>query len=162
MPLDRNPGSGYDTPRLRLIPGDILSACPHNQFHTLLIRGLLDSRAALANSYPNAFVPRRWRGSLYHFYDDLWYDPVGARTRYLPYEVDTLPLSLPDAVQNCINTRNHCRSPKSYMGDMSQQLLGFLAKYNFVFLLLSNRMSDLTKSVFGVKYLTLKNSLNFF
>ena len=45
---------------------------------------------------------------------------------------------------------------------MSQQLLGFLAKYNFVFLLLSNRTSDLTKSVFGVKFLTLKNSLKFY
>ena len=29
-----------------------LSACPHRQFHTLT--GLLDSRAALSNSYPNA------------------------------------------------------------------------------------------------------------
>ena len=33
--LDRNPGPGYDTLLLRLIPGDILSACPHRQFHTL-------------------------------------------------------------------------------------------------------------------------------
>ena len=25
----------YDTLLLRLIPGDLLSACPHRQFHTL-------------------------------------------------------------------------------------------------------------------------------
>ena len=50
--LDRNPGPGYDTLLLWLIPGDFLSACPHRQFHTL--PDLLDSRAALPNSYPNA------------------------------------------------------------------------------------------------------------
>ena len=63
---DRNPGPGYDTLLLRLIPGYLLSACPHRQFHTL--PGLLDSRAALPNSYPNAlhamqggiFVPFLW------------------------------------------------------------------------------------------------------
>ena len=27
--LDRNPGPGYNTLLLRLIPGDLLSACPH-------------------------------------------------------------------------------------------------------------------------------------
>ena len=73
--LDRNPGPGYNT--MQLIPGDPSSACPHRQFHTL--PGLLDSRAALPISHPNA-----WRamqgGSLYHFYDGLWYDPVGTRT----------------------------------------------------------------------------------
>ena len=47
-----------------MIPGDLLSACPHRQFHTL--PGLLDSQAALANSYPNACVPMQG-GSLYHF-----------------------------------------------------------------------------------------------
>ena len=36
-----------------MIPEDLLSACPHRQFHTL--PGLLDSRAALSDSYPNAF-----------------------------------------------------------------------------------------------------------
>ena len=41
--LDRNLGPGYDTLLLRMIPGDLLSACPHRQFHTL--PGLLDSRA---------------------------------------------------------------------------------------------------------------------
>ena len=35
-----------------MIPGDLFSACPHRQFHTL--PGLLDSWAALPNSYPNA------------------------------------------------------------------------------------------------------------
>ena len=47
----------YYTLLLRLIPGDLLSACSHSQFHTIL--GLLDSRAALSNSYPNACVPCR-------------------------------------------------------------------------------------------------------
>ena len=46
--LDRNPGPGYDTLLLRMIPGDLLSAFPHRQFHT--IPGLLDSWAALPNS----------------------------------------------------------------------------------------------------------------
>ena len=49
--LDRNPGPEYDTLLLRLIPGDLLSACPHRQFHTL--PGLLDSWASLSNSYPS-------------------------------------------------------------------------------------------------------------
>ena len=55
-----------------MIPGDLLSAFPHRQFHTL--PGLLDSWAALPNSNPNACVPMQ-EGSLYHFYDGLWYDP---------------------------------------------------------------------------------------
>ena len=66
--LDRNPGTGYDTLLLRMIPGDLLSAFPHRQFHTL--PGLLDSRAALPNSYPNALRALHG-GSLYHFYDGL-------------------------------------------------------------------------------------------
>ena len=37
--------------------------------------------------------------SLYDFYDGLWYDPAGARTRDLPQERRTRsPLSQPDAV----------------------------------------------------------------
>ena len=55
--LDGNPGPGYNTLLLRLIPEDLLSACPHRQFHTQ--PGLLDSWAALSNSYPNACVPSR-------------------------------------------------------------------------------------------------------
>ena len=79
--LDRNPGSGYNTLLLRMIPGDLLSACPHRQFHTL--PGILDSRAALSNPYPNACVPMQG-GSLYHFYDGLCYDPTGMQTHDLP------------------------------------------------------------------------------
>ena len=75
--LDRNPGTGYITLLLRMIPGDLLSAWPHRQFHTL--PSLLDSRAALLNSYPNALRVMQG-GSLYHFYDNLWYDPAGTRT----------------------------------------------------------------------------------
>ena len=49
VPLDRNLRLGYDTLLLRLIPGDLLSACPQRQFHTL--PGILNSRFALSNSY---------------------------------------------------------------------------------------------------------------
>ena len=52
-------------------------------FHTL--PGLLDSWAALPNSNPNALRAMQG-GSLYHFYDGLWYDPAGMRTHYLPCE----------------------------------------------------------------------------
>ena len=76
--LDRNLGPVYDTLLLRLIPGDLLRACPHRQFHTL--PGLLDSRAALSNSYPNALRAMQG-GSLYHFYDGFWYNPTGTRHR---------------------------------------------------------------------------------
>ena len=55
--LDINPGQGYNTLLLQLIPGDLLSACAARQFHTL--PGLLDSRAVLSNSYPYACVPSR-------------------------------------------------------------------------------------------------------
>ena len=81
--LDRNPGPGYDTLLLRMIPGDLLSAFPHRQFHTL--PGLLDSWAAQLNSYHIACMPMQG-GSLYHFYDGLWYDPAERRTHDLPCE----------------------------------------------------------------------------
>ena len=66
-----------------MIPGDILIAFPHRQFHTL--PSLLDSWAALPNSNPNACVPMQG-GSLYHFYDGLWYDLAERRTHDLPCE----------------------------------------------------------------------------
>ena len=79
-----------------MIPGDLLSAFPHRQFHTL--PGLLDSWAALPNSNPNACMPMQG-GSLYHFYDGLWYDPAERRTHDLPCERRTrYRLSQPDAV----------------------------------------------------------------
>ena len=81
--LDRNLGAGYNTLLLLLIPGDLLSACPHRQFHTL--PGLLDSLTALSNSNPNALHAMQG-GSLYHFYDGLWYDPAWTRTHDLPCE----------------------------------------------------------------------------
>ena len=96
--LDRNPGTGYDTLLLllQMIPGDLLSTCPHRQFHTL--PGLLDSWAALPNSYPNALRAMQG-GSLYHFYDGLWYDPAERRTHDLPCERRTrYRLSQPDTV----------------------------------------------------------------
>ena len=58
-----------------MIPRDLLSVFPHRQFHTL--PGLLDSWAALPNSNPNACMPMQG-GSLYHFYDGLWYDPASS------------------------------------------------------------------------------------
>ena len=79
-----------------MIPGDLLSAFPHRQFHTL--PGLLDSWAALPNSNPNACMPMQG-GSLYHFYDGLWYDPAERRTHDLPCERRTrYRLSQPDTV----------------------------------------------------------------
>ena len=81
--LDRNLGSGYNTILLRLITGDLLCACPHRQFHTL--PGLLDSRAALSNSYPNACVPIREavRTIFMMVFDMTW---PGAQTGDLPHE----------------------------------------------------------------------------
>ena len=79
-----------------MIPGDLLSAFPHRQFHTL--PGLLDSWAALPNSYPNALRVMQG-GSLHHFYDGLWYDPAKRRTYDLPCERQTCyRLSQPDTV----------------------------------------------------------------
>ena len=79
-----------------MIPGDLLSAFPHRQFHTL--PGLLDSWAALPNSNPNACVPMQG-GSLYHFYYGLWYDPAERRTHDLPCKRRTrYRLSQPDTV----------------------------------------------------------------
>ena len=79
-----------------MIPGDLLSAFPHRQFHTL--PGLLDSWAALPNSYPYALRAMQG-GSLYHFYNGLWYDPAERRTHDLPCERRTrYRLSQPDTV----------------------------------------------------------------
>ena len=89
-----------------MIPGDLLSAFPHRQFHTL--PSLLDSWAALPNSNPNACMPMQG-GSLYHFYDGLWYDPAERRTHDLPCERRTrYRLSQPDTVSNhvCSNINN--------------------------------------------------------
>ena len=79
-----------------MIPGDLLSAFPHRQFHTL--PGLFDSWAALPNSNPNACNPMQG-GSLYHFYDGLWYDPAERRSHDLPCERQTrYQLSQPNTV----------------------------------------------------------------
>ena len=91
-----------------MIPGDLLSAFPHRQFHTL--PGLLDSWAALPNPYPNALRAMQG-GSLYHFYDGLWYDPAERRTHDLPCERRTrYRLSQPDTVngtESCGNFFTH-------------------------------------------------------
>ena len=67
-----------------MIPGDLLSACPHRQFHTL--PGLLDSRAALSYSYPNALRAMK-EGNLYHFYNGIWYDRAGPEGELTTYRV---------------------------------------------------------------------------
>ena len=78
-----------------MIP-DLLSAFPHRQFHTL--PSPLDSWGALPNSNPNACMPMQG-GSLYHFYDGLWYDPA-ERTHDLLCERRTrYRLSQPDTVE---------------------------------------------------------------
>ena len=79
--LDINPGPGYDTLPLRLIQGDLLSAHPHRQFHTL--PGFLDIR--LSNYNTNALRAMQG-GSLYHIYDGLWYDPARRRTHAIPFK----------------------------------------------------------------------------
>ena len=48
--LYRNLGPGYDTLLLRLIPGDLLNACPHRQFRTL--PDLLDSEGFTVKLLP--------------------------------------------------------------------------------------------------------------
>ena len=81
-----------------MMPGYLLSAFPHRQFHTL--PGLLDSWAALPNSYPNTLRAKQG-GTLYHFYDGLWYDPAERRTHDLPCERRTYyRLSQPDTVSD--------------------------------------------------------------
>ena len=55
-----------------------IRAFPHRQFQTL--PGLLDSWAALPNFNPNACMPMQG-GSLYHFYDGLWYELTTYRAR---------------------------------------------------------------------------------
>ena len=78
MKLNRTEKRINGNASLRMIPGDLLSACPHRQFNPL--PGFLDSWAALPNSNPNACMPMQG-GSLYHFYDSLWYDPAGVKKR---------------------------------------------------------------------------------
>ena len=85
-----------------MIPGDLLSAFPHRQFNTL--PGLLDSWTALPNSYPNALRATQG-GSLYHFYDGLWYDPAERRTHDLPCERRTrYRLSQPETTSRSLTT----------------------------------------------------------
>ena len=105
--LDRNPGPGYNTVLLRLIPGDLLSACRHRQLHTL--PGLLDSWAALSNSYPNALRAIQG-GSLYHFYDGLWYDrPGGELTTNLHCQTHTLMQSDHDLTKKSSHDLPHTK-----------------------------------------------------
>ena len=104
-----------------MIPGDLLSAFPHRQFHTL--PGLLDSWAALPNS--NACVPMQG-GSLYHFYDGLWYDPAERRTHDVPCERRTrYRLSQPDTVLMCTCTAmaNVHWLEAQHQGAVSQKIL---------------------------------------
>ena len=79
-----------------MIQGDLLSAFPNRQSHTL--PGLLDNWAALPNSYPRELRAMQG-GSLYQFYDGLWHDPPERRTHDLPCERRTCyRLGQPDTV----------------------------------------------------------------
>ena len=87
--LDRYPGPGCNTLLLRLIQEIFIVHVPLTVPHD----GLLHSRVALLNSYPNA----NQRGNKYHIYNGLWYDPSWTRTHDLPHERGTRqPLSHPD------------------------------------------------------------------
>ena len=111
-----------------MIPGDLLSAFPHRQFHTL--PGLLDSWAALPNSYPNACM-RMQGGSLYHFYDGLWYDPAERRTHDLPCERRTrYRLSQPDTVDLSGKFRLEKAIGNDITGTCSQKALSSILYFN--------------------------------
>ena len=120
-----------------MVPGDLLSAFPHRQFHTL--PSLLDSWAALSNSYPNACVPMQG-GSVYHFYDGLWYDPAERRTHDLPCERRTrYRLSQPDTVKHravyvetCMQLGKSTSYPLLYL---NSRLLRY--QYYLIFVLLT-------------------------
>ena len=116
-----------------MIPGDLLSAFPHRQFHTL--PGLLDSWAALPNSYPNALRVMQG-GSLYHFYDGLWYDPAERRTHDLPCERRTrYRLSQPDTVGviNSVHQLDNMKTIFNFEVDYGNSLkdIAFTSTYNF-------------------------------
>ena len=113
-----------------MIPGDLLSAFPHRQFHTL--PGLLDSWAALPNSYPSALRAMQG-GSLYHFYDGLWYDPAERRTHDLPCERRTrYRLSQPDTVTQYVSIHHNIFKIKS--GLKSQSSVLYEDRYCYVVL----------------------------
>ena len=57
------------------------------------------SRAALSNSYSNALRAVQG-GSLYHFYDDLWYDSVGTKPTSERRTHLRVPLRQPDTETN--------------------------------------------------------------
>ena len=112
-----------------MMPGDLLSAFPHRQFHTL--PGLLDSWAALPNSYPNALRAMQG-GSLYHFYDGLWYDPAERRTHDLPCERRTrYRLSQPDTVRtacgNCPSAHEIGRGPAGFLTQLANKCVFLFA-----------------------------------
>ena len=83
--LDWNPGPGYNTLLLRLIPRDLYSVCPHRLFLTL--PGLSDSQAALLN--PNACVLRR-EGICTIFVMVFNHDLPGTRTHDWPRSCNSL------------------------------------------------------------------------
>ena len=86
----------YNTLFLRLILGDLKIAFPHQQFlHT--------TKSFTQSGYTVKLLllclHTKQGGSLYHFYDDLWYDLAGMRTYDLPHGRETCQsLSHPDTV----------------------------------------------------------------
>ena len=68
--------------------------------YCILVQDILSSATwpSMPNPNPNALHAMQG-GSLYHFYDGLWYDPAGTRTHDLPYERQThKPLRPPNTV----------------------------------------------------------------
>ena len=72
--LDRNLGLGYNNLLLRLIPGDLLSACADGQFQTLpdLFR-----QSGCTVKLLTLRMYAKQGGNLYHFNDGLGYDMAG-------------------------------------------------------------------------------------
>ena len=130
-----------------MILGYLLSAFPHRQFHTL--PGLLDSWAALPNSYPNACMPIQG-GSLYHFYDSVWYDPAERRTDDLPFERRTrYRLSQPAIYSHCSNYGTSARRPSLFSGNSDrarsrERLLFEYPLYKFIFLIMARAARPLS------------------
>ena len=89
--MTAGPGLGYDTLILRLIPGDLLSAYPHRQFHTLV--GLHYQTPSLMHCVPC----REAVCTLFMMVFGM--TPARTRTHNLPCESQTcLPLSQPNTV----------------------------------------------------------------
>ena len=84
--LDRNPGPGYNTLLLQLIPGYIFSACPYRQFqHT--------TRPFRQSDCTNTCVPSRKAVCTIFWWSLVW-PGRGANLRPTAWEADKLTITL--------------------------------------------------------------------